>query len=93
MSALLKARKGISKTTFMLVPANKKVSSKNQILPILSWIENSVITVPYVFRAELSIFCVPIPVGQIERPNLAAITGVIALTLLPELIKALTSPA
>ena len=93
MFALLRARKGIPKTISMLVSANKKVSSKNRILLVLSEIENPAMTMPYVFRAEPSIFCAPIPVGQIERPNLAATARVIALTSLPESIKALNSPA
>ena len=50
-------------------------------------------TMLYVFRAKPSIFYTSIPVGQIERPNLAKTAGVIILTLHPELIKALTSQA
>ena len=89
MFILLRAKKGIPKTTFILVSANKKVPSKNRILPVLSWIKNPAITISYVFKAEPLIFCTSISVGQIERSNLAANTEVMVLILLPELIKAL----
>ncbi len=46
MSTLLRDRKGIPRTTSMLVSASKKVSSKNRALPRLSWSEKLVETIP-----------------------------------------------
>lgn len=46
MSTLEKIRKSIPKTTFILVSANKKVSSKNQIFPSLSLTKNPAIIIP-----------------------------------------------
>lgn len=77
----------------MLVSASKKVSLKNRILSNLFSIENPIMTIPYVFKAELSIFCALITISQVARPNLATNSGVIALISVPELIKALTSVA
>ncbi len=75
----------------MLVSASKKVSSKNQTLPWLSWSENLAKAIPWVSRGEPSIFWAPTFVGLGLSPSLAAKVGVIALTSLPESIKALTS--
>lgn len=77
----------------MLVSANNKVSSKNQISPNLSLIENFILTISYIIKAKLSILYMPVVVGLIKRPNLAANAEVIILTLLPKLTKALTFPA
>lgn len=87
MFTLLKARKSISKAISMLVSTNKKVFSKYQILPVLFYIEYSAITIPYIFKTEPSIFHIPISIRQIKKLNLAANSGVMILTLLPELIK------
>lgn len=48
---------------------------------------------PYVFRAELSIFSALIPIDQIERLNLTVNAGAMTLTMLLKLIKALISSA
>ncbi len=70
--------------------ANKKVFSKNQTLLRLSWIENLAETIPWVSRGEPSIFWASTLVGLGLSPSLTAKGGVIALTSLPESIKALT---
>lgn len=62
MFTLLKARKNICKTLSMLILANKKVYLENQIIFILSNIENHVMTMSYFFRAKLMIFDISIPV-------------------------------
>ena len=46
MSASERVRKSIPRTTFMLVSANKKVFSKNQTFPSLSWTEKPAMTIP-----------------------------------------------
>ena len=45
----------------------------------------------YVLSIELLISYTAIIIGWIERPNLATNVGVMALTLLPESMKTLTS--
>lgn len=93
MFALVKARKSIPRTIFMLVLTNKRLSSRNQILPYLSRIENSAMIMPYVLRGEPSSFCIPTLVGQIKKANLAANVEIMTLILLLKAIKALTSLA
>ncbi len=90
-SILLRDRKGILRTTFILVSASEKVSSKNQNLSRLSWSENLVKAIPWVFRSEPWIFWASTLVFQAVRPSSAAFAGVIALTSLPESISALIS--
>lgn len=59
---ILKVKKNISKITFMLILTNKKLCSKNRILPNLSLIKNLAMTTLYILKVEASIFFVPIPV-------------------------------
>lgn len=56
MFVLLKTRKDIFKTIYMLVLANKKNNSKNQNLFNLSLHKNLVIIMLYILKAKLSIF-------------------------------------
>ena len=69
MSALLKVRKNILKTTFGLTLANKKFSLKNFTQFILSIIEKAVIIIPLVSSVMPSIFYAPTSIDLMESPS------------------------
>ncbi len=68
-SILLIERKGIPRATFILMSANKQVSSKNQIFPMLYWSKNTVKAISQVSRDKLSIFYASTPVFRGVRPS------------------------
>lgn len=69
--------------------AIKKISSKNQILPILSKIKNFDKIISSVVSTYLSIFSTRILVGRIEKPYLDINIRVMTLILLSKSIKVL----
>lgn len=69
--ALSRDRKGISKTTFILVSANKKVFSKNQTQSKLIWGENLTETILLVSSTMPSMFWAPTLVFLLVRPSFA----------------------
>ena len=90
MFASEKVIKDILRTTFILMSANKRVSSKNQTFPSLFWTEKPANTILYVTKSKSSIIWVLTSVFRLARPNFAAKVEIIALTSLPELIRAWT---
>lgn len=89
MSTLQKAKKSIYKIKLKLVSANKKVFSTYQILPNLSFIKNSTISIPDILRIKPLIICMSILVGQIKKFNLPVNAEIMILILLLKSIKAL----
>lgn len=60
-------------------------------MPNISSIKTSAMPMPYTFKVEVPIFGAKIPVGLLDRHNLAANVRIIAIILLLQLIKASVS--
>lgn len=88
---LLKVRKSIFRITFALMSANNKVLWKNQTLTSLFSTCKLGKTILNVWKLEPSIFWAPTSIWWALRSSFDAYACVMASTLLPELIKALTS--
>lgn len=86
---LLKIKKSISRVTFMLILANRKVSSKNWNFLSLSFTKKKTITISKVSNLLLLIVCILTSVSQIRRLSFLTKLGCIMLILLPELIRPL----
>lgn len=88
MTLLEKISKNIFKTTFLVVLTKEKVALKNYITPSLSFGTKQASVISAVIRTELSIFSAQIWVFYIVKLGLVSKAIVIALTLLPEFIRA-----
>ena len=88
MFILLKVRKNIFKTTFILRSANINISWKNKVFLNLFYMWKLAKTILNVLKIEKSIFCTLMLIERIFRSSFEAYPRVIVLILLTELIRA-----
>lgn len=85
---LLKIKKSIPRTIFMLKLANNKVFSKNRDFPSLSFTKKVAITIPKVSSLDLLIFWALTFICWTWKPSFSVTSRYIAFILLPKSIKA-----
>ena len=90
MSILLKIKKCIYKTTFILRSVNKNVISKNQAFSGLFSIRKLAIIILNISNIKLSILGILTLVERIFRPSFDIYLGVIVLISFPKLNRAQT---
>ena len=88
MFALLRVKKNIFKTTFILKLANKKFFKKNRALLSLFFTSKLAKTILNILKIKPLIFCALTLVERTFKSSFNIYSRVIALTLLSKLIKA-----